>query len=71
MICANYDKQMIAFLAERDDKFHYSFNNCDGLIDEMEFWSCSHHEYSEMAKTDWKLSRDNHLGLMVGGLQSP
>ena len=37
----------------------------------MQFLSCIHLEYSEMAKVDWKLSRDDHLGLMVGGLQSP
>ena len=71
MICANYDRQTITFSAERDNEFHYSFNNYDGLIDEMQFLSCSHHEYSEMAKIDWKLSRDDHLGLMVGGLRSP
>ena len=71
MICANYDSQTITFSAERDNEFHYSFNNYDGFIDEMQFLSCSHHEYSEMAKIDWKLSRDDHLGFMVGGLRSP
>ena len=71
MICANYNRQMIMFSANRDNEFYYSFNNYDGLIDEMQFLSCTHHEYSEMAKIDWKLSRNDHLGLMVGILRSP
>ena len=61
MFCAYYDRQMITFSAERDNEFNYSFNNYDGLIDEMQFLSCSHHEHSKMAKIDWKLSGNNHL----------
>ena len=70
MVCANYNRQMITFSTERDNELNYSFNNYDGLIDEMQFLSCRCHEYSEMAKTDWKLSVDDHLGLIVAGLQS-
>ena len=40
MVCGNYDRQSIAFLALRDDKFHYTFNNEEGLIDEIKFLSC-------------------------------
>ena len=48
MICSNYDRQSIAFLAPRDDKFYYTFNNEEGLIDEIKFLSCKCHENSEL-----------------------
>ena len=37
MICSNYDRQSITFLAPRDDKFYYFFNNEERLIDQIKF----------------------------------
>ena len=64
----------LPFLASRDDqdKLHYTFNNEEGLIDEIKFLSCKQHENSELLKKDWTLIRDDKAtGLLIGGLRSP
>ena len=72
MVCGNYDRQSIAFLASRDDKFHYTFNNEEGLIDKIKFLSYKRHENSELLEKDWTLIRDDKVtGLLIRGLRSP
>ena len=56
VICANYDRQTITFSAERDNEFHYSFNNYDGLIDEMQFLSYI---------VKWQRLIQNYLGMII------
>ena len=61
MVCGNYDRQSIAFLASRDDKFHYTFNNKEGLIDEINFLSCKRHENSKLLKKGWTLTHNDKV----------
>ena len=60
MVCANYDRQTITFSAERNNEFHYSFNNYDGLIDEMQF---CHAAIMNIVK--WQKLIGNYLGTII------
>ena len=69
MIFSNYDRQSIAFFEEtRDEGFYFTFDDSKGIIDEIEFSSCTRHDTSESIEDDWNLSRDDGVSFMIGGL---
>ena len=72
MIFSNYDRQSIAFFEEnKDEGYHFTFDDSKGIIDENEFSSCTRHDTSKSIEDNWNLSRDDGFSFMIGSLKSP